>query len=42
MYNELIEFLNIWGKDINSINFKYCDNGIDCLINNRYILKINE
>lgn len=40
MYNSLIEFLNIWGKDIHSISFKHYDNITECLINKHYILKI--
>ena len=40
MYNQLIGFLNLWGKDIHNISFKHYDNYIECLINNHYILTI--
>lgn len=40
MYNKLIEFLKIWGEDIQNISFKYYDNYVECLINSHYILTI--
>lgn len=40
MYNKLIEFLKIWGKDIHCISFKHYDNYIECLVNNHHILTI--
>ena len=39
-YNELIKFLNIWGKDIKTISFNYYDEYTECLVNEHYILKL--